>query len=137
MNWFSLLPTLIGLVMQIPAIKSVYDSAATNTMGKITAVLQGTSIVSELEAIGAELFPNLSPTVHAAAAALVIAHPNATSWLQSALNIVNGAKLKEDGIYGKRTRAAVEAFQTKMGFPVTGFAADLENAAIMAALAKL
>ena len=60
-----------------------------------------------------------------------------TSWLQAALNAVDNAGLAVDGHYGPKTRAAVEAFQTKKGLKVTGFASDLENAAIMAALSAL
>ncbi len=131
------LPLILQFAQLIPQIKSAWDSSATNSIGKVGAVLTGTQLVPQLEQMGAALFPKLAPTLHAAAAALVVAHPDATSWLQGALNAVDNAGLAVDGHYGPKTRAAVEAFQTKHGLKVTGFASDLENSAISAALAAL
>jgi peptidoglycan hydrolase-like protein with peptidoglycan-binding domain len=131
------LPLILQFVQLISQIKSAWDSSPTNSLGKIDAVLTGTQLVPQLEQMGAQLFPKLAPSFHAAAAALVVAHPDATSWLQAALNAVDKAGLAVDGHYGPKTRAAVEAFQTKHGLAVTGFASDLENSAIMAALAAL
>ncbi len=131
------IPIIIQFAQLIPQVKSAWDSATTNSLGKVNAVLTGTQLVPQLEALGAQLFPKLAPTLHAAAAALVVAHPDATSWLQGALNAVDHAGLEVDGHYGPKTRAAVEAFQAKKGLKVTGFASDLENSAIMAALGAL
>lgn len=131
------LPIILQFVQLIPQIKTAWDSSATNSLGKVNAVLTGTSLVPQLEALGAQLFPKLAPTFHSAAAALVVAHPDATSWLQGALNAVDHAGLAVDGHYGPKTRAAVEAFQAKKGMKITGFASDLENSAIMAALSAL
>ncbi len=89
-------------------------------------MIEGTPIAADLANIGAQLFPKLSPTLHATAAALVIAHPNNTSWIQSALNVLATtgfitltAQLKVDGVYGPRTSAAVDQVQTKLKLAVT------------------
>lgn len=131
------LPSILSFIQLIPQIKSAWDSSTTNTMGAVQNVIQNTQLVPLLEQIGAQLFPNLAPTIHAAAAAVVMAHPDATSWLQSALNVVDNAGLAVDGHYGPKTRAAVEAFQAKKGLKVTGWASDIENSAILAALTAL
>ena len=133
----TLLPYLLQFAQLVPQIKTAWDSSTTNTMGSVQAVIQNTQTVPMLEALGTQLFPKLAPTIHAAAAAVVMAHPDATSWLQSALNVVDNAGLQVDGHYGPLTRAAVEAFQTKKGLHITGFAADAENAALMAAMSAL
>lgn len=143
-NIFSLLPSIISLIKVIPQIREAWDSSATNSIGKVQAVIKDTDLIPTLEALGSELFPDLSPTIHAAAAALVVAHPNSTSWLQSALNVIQssgyisfGAPLAVDGYYGPKTTAALKALQTKVGLPVTGFAADLEYKAIQALLGRI
>lgn len=128
------LPVLLQFAKLVPAVKTAWDSSTGNTLSKVNAVIHGTQTVPMLEALGAQLFPALAPSIHAAAAAVVMAHPDATSWLQAALNVVDNAGLVVDGHYGPKTRAAVEAFQRKKGLSVDGFAGDLENAAIIAAL---
>lgn len=131
------LPTIISLVQLGPQIQKAYNTSTTNTFGAINNVLVNTTLIPQLEQIGAQLFPKAAAGIHAAAAALVIAHPDATSWLQSALNVINNAGLVVDGRYGPKTRAAVEALQAKKGLPVTGLAADIENGVIQAALSAL
>lgn len=131
------LPYVMQLVQLVPQIQKAYNSSTGNTLQSIQNVLTGTQLVQTLEGVGAQLFPKLAPEFHAAAAALVIAHPDATSWLQAALNAIDNAGLVVDGQYGPKTRAAVETFQAKEGLHVTGVAADAENYAIEAALAAL
>lgn len=149
MNFLSLFTTLLPLALEIvqaiPSIKSAYDSAAGNTLQKVQAALPA-KLVNELANVGGQLFPNLSPELHAAAAALIIAHPNAVAYVQDALNIIastgyfqlpNNQQLAVDGIYGPKTRAAIQAFETKVGIPVTNAITDALNNAIGAVLAKI
>lgn len=138
------LPVLIQLVGEIPNIRTAWNSAATGGMSAVNAVLQKTNLVAKLADIGSALFPKLDPALHAAAAALVVAHPNNTSWAQSALNLLADTgyiqmtgRLVVDGHWGPRTMLAVEALQTKLGLPVNGFIADAEYNAISGLLAKV
>jgi len=144
MNWSAIIAIVTSVISDIPAIVKAWDSAPSNGLAKVGAVIANSPVVNDLANIGAQLFPKLSPTIHAAAAALVIAHPNNTSWIQSALNVLASsgyislpAQLVVDGLYGPKTFAAVEAVQTKLGLPVTGFVADAEYNAIAALLSKL
>lgn len=59
-----------------------------------------------------------------------------TAWLQHALNTLKvGTPLVEDGNYGRRTRAAVVAFQTAHGLDADGLAGPLTAEAIEKAIA--
>ncbi len=60
-----------------------------------------------------------------------------TDWVQAALNRlhVEGTPLLEDGSYGRRTKAAVVAFQSAHGLEPDGLAGPLTTAAIEKALA--
>jgi lysozyme family protein len=60
-----------------------------------------------------------------------------TKWLQHALNVlkVEGTPLVEDGSFGRRTRAAVMAFQGAHGLDPDGVAGPLTTAAIEKAVA--
>ena len=141
------LPTIISLIKVGAQVRTAYNTSTTNTLGAVHNVLVTTTLVPELEKIGAQLFPKAAPALHAAAAALVILHPDATSWLQAALNAIMSPAdiqaatgkpaLDVDGHYGPKTRAAVESLQAKHGLPVTGLASDIENGVIMAALSAL
>ncbi len=143
------LPLLIQLIAAIPTIKAAWDAAPKNSFQAVATAVQESlppALVKQLAEAGSQLFPNLSPEFHAAAAALVVAHPNNTAWSQSALNLLQstgyvtfGAPIKDingkvvghvdlvvDGIYGPHTKAAIVAAQAKMGLPVTGILADAE-----------
>ncbi len=144
MNWLTIIGALIPILGEIPAIVKAWDTAPTGGIAAVQSVIQNSPILGTLSQIGSALFPKLSPEIQAAAAALVMAHPNNTSWAQSALNvlastgyIVIPAPLVVDGVYGKKTFAAVEAIQAKLGLPVNGFIADAEYNAIASLLAKL
>ncbi len=144
MDWLSLLPAVLQLIEQIPAIKAAFDTTPTNSMAAIGNVIANTGTAPLLEQIGRQLFPKLAPTIQAAAAALTMAHPSATAYLQASLNILGStgfialaAPLATDGVYGAKTTAAVAALETKLGLPVDGFAGDAVNAAIAAAIAAI
>ena len=59
------------------------------------------------------------------------------SWLQTALNSIQGAGLIVDGSYGRHTRAAVRVFQSLHNLKVDGQAGDATCSAIDAALADV
>lgn len=145
MNWMSLLITILPQLIQLaPKVIAVWEgTASSNALTKVAAVVQQTPIADVLAQIGAAQFPNLAPQLQAAAAALVHAHPNNTSWAQEALNLIQstgyfkfGAPLKVDGYWGPKTFAAVEALQTKLGLPLNGFLGDAEYSVIGALLAR-
>ena len=140
------LPTIIELVQAFPAIVAAWDKAPTNSLQAVSNVVKTLppGLVSQLAQAGAVIFPKLSPELHAAAVALTVAHPNNTSWLQSALNLVastgyinQGAALVVDGKFGPKTMAMVEELQNKAGLPVTGMAADAEYAVLGQLIAKI
>ncbi len=139
------LPLLIQLIAAFPAIKTAWDAAPKNSLGAVANAVQTAlppALVNQLAEAGAVLFPKLSPEFHAAAAALLIAHPNSIAWAQSTLNLlastgyVSFQKLNVDGIYGPHTAAAIKACQTKMGLPVTGILADAEFTMLASLLSK-
>ena len=156
MNWLiTILPLAIQFVSAIPSLASAWNSATGNSLQKVATVVQTLppALVSQLEQAGAAMFPNLSPTLHAAAAALLAAesHTGATAWLQGALNIAQSTgyvsftgtgssgntPLTVDGLFGPHTRGAALALQAKIGVPTTGMFADAEISALQAVLAKI
>ncbi len=140
------LPLLIQLIAAIPSIKTAWDTAPKNSLGAVAQAVQTSlppSLVNQLAEAGAQLFPKLSPEFHAAAAAMLVAHPNSTSWAQSTLNLLQstgyfsfGAPLVVDGIWGPHTKAAIVACQAKMGLPTTGILADAEFSMLGQLLSK-
>ncbi len=140
------LPLLIQIIGAIPAIQSAWNTAPKNSLQAVATAVTGAlppDIVAQLAEAGSQLFPKLSPELHAAAAALTVAHPNSTAYAQSALNLLQssgyfsfGAPLVVDGIWGKHTKAAIIAVQEKLGLPATGILVDAEFAAIGSLLAK-
>ena len=92
---------------------------------------------------GSALFPTLDPVFHAAAAALVHAHPDNTAYVQETLNFINAtgyikldAPLVVDGSWGPKTKAAVMVLQAKLHVPATGFFVDAEYSALSVLVSK-
>ena len=144
MNWIALLASFVpALVQLIPQIVSAWTRSSGNGLAKVTAVVQSTPIAATLADIGAKLFPTLTPELHAAAAALVHAHPDNTAYVQDTLNFISStgyiklpAPLVVDGSWGPKTKAAVEMLQTKLGVPATGFFVDAEYSALSVLVSK-
>ena len=144
------LPLIIQVVSAAPSIVAAWDAAPKNSLQAVATAVQTAlpaSLVNQLAEAGAQLFPGLSPELHAAAAALLVAHPNSTSWAQSTLNLLASTgymgtpapapfPLKVDGIYGAHTAQAIKDCQAKMGLPVTGILADAEFTMLGQLLAK-
>lgn len=135
MDWLALIPTLISAASTIKSIVDVANSNA-DVVTKITATLP--TLAAALEKYGGDFFPNAKPELHIAAAAMTAFDPNVTKWLQGSLNALldPSPNLVVDGSYGPKTKAAVERVQKQMGLTVDGWAGQLTQAAIMAALAK-
>lgn len=96
-------------------------------------------IIPQLAEIGAALFPKVPAEMQVVAAASATFDPNVTKWLQTALNklLTPSPNLVVDGVYGQKTREAVEAIQKKLGITVDGWAGEITQGAIQTALSKL
>jgi peptidoglycan hydrolase-like protein with peptidoglycan-binding domain len=129
--------TLISTAVQVAgSVKGLLDQGSVTQQTLQTTVPQ---IASQLASIGAALFPKVAPEMQAVAAASATFDPNVTKWLQAALNklVTPSPNLVVDGIYGPKTREAVETAQKKLGITVDGWAGDATQGAIQMALAKL
>lgn len=121
-------------------IQQAMSGASLSTMAK-SALTR--SNIDALESVAETLFPKAAPELRLAAAVVAAYDHDKTKWLQQALNIVlkltgTPDELDPDGIYGTKTVAAVEKFQTSVvGLAVDGFAYKLTTPLIEAALAKL
>ena len=145
MNWALVIPLLLPLFQTL---SNIYSASTGGGLAKIATAFEGaaSTLTTELTSIGSVLFPSLSPTLHAAAAALLAAESQkisggvattaAVGWVQAALNLVEKAGLVVDGIYGPKTQAAILAFQKSLGIPATGTIDNAEIAALQAVLAK-
>lgn len=136
--------TLQGIVALITSIASIIPlvSSIWETSGgfnKIAAILNGLSspALANLEAIGAQMFPKAAADVQKVLAAIHLGYPQATQWIQRALNagetlgfISFGPQLAVDGQFGPKTMAAVVALQTKLGIPTTGAVTEAEYGAL-------
>jgi len=129
--------TLISTSVQVAGtVKELLDKGGVTPQSLETAAPQ---IVPELASLGATLFPKVAPELQTVAAASATFDPNVTKWLQASLNklLTPSPNLDADGIYGPATREAVEAAQKKLGIPVDGWAGEITQGAIQAALTKL
>jgi hypothetical protein len=117
-------------------VKGLLDQGGVSKQSLQTAVPQ---IIPQLSNIGAALFPKVAPDLQVVAAASATFDPNVTKWLQAALNkvVTPSPNLTVDGIYGSKTREAVEAVQKKSGLTVDGWAGEVTQGAILQALSKV
>ena len=128
--------TLISTSVQVAGqVKELLDKGSVTQQSLQTAVPQ---IVPQLASLGASLFPKVAPELQAVAAASATFDPNVTKWLQGSLNklLTPSPNLEVDGVYGPKTQEAVEAAQKQLGIPVDGWAGEVTQGAIMAALTK-
>ena len=129
--------TLISTAVQVAGnVKGLLDQGGVTKQSLQTTVPQ---IIPQLANIGAALFPKVAPEMQVVAAASATFDPNVTKWLQAALNklATPSPNLVVDGIYGPRTREAVEAAQKKLGVTVDGWAGEITQGAIQTALSRL
>lgn len=122
-----------------PSIKAAIDEAVSNDdlATKVKAVAK--PLVAILEDVGTQLFPKAASSLRLVGGVIAAFDPNVTKWVQGSLNTLlsPSPNLAVDGIYGPRTRAAVERLQEKLGLVVDGLAGSITRAAIEGALAKL
>lgn len=83
------------------------------------------ALLPELNTIVGQQFPKVVENMRSAAAAVLFWDKKLVMWLQEGLNFVMGSGLDVDGIYGPATTAAVEAFQTRYGLKVDGWAGEI------------
>lgn len=135
MDWLRLIPLIISSAANI---KSLIDIATSNADLTIKLRQAVPYLIAALEQYAAALFPRVKPELRIAAAAMAAFDPNVTKWLQAALNALLDPSpgLAIDGIYGPRTRDAVEKFQDYIGFIIDGWAGTETQAAIQNALAE-
>lgn len=120
-----------------PTVKSILD-AATGNESIVTKIKEVSApLAGLLETVGGALFPQAAPALRVAAGAMAAFDPNVTKWLQGSLNVLvdPSPNLVVDGLYGPKTRAAVEQLQAKYGLRIDGWAGSLTQAAIASALA--
>ena len=119
-------------------IKGIIDEASSNDtiVTKIKAL--SAPFASVLANVGAQFFPKAAPALQVAAAAMASFDTNVTKWVQGALNVylVPSPNLVVDGVYGPKTKAAVELLQAKLGLTVDGWAGQVTQAAIAQLLVK-
>lgn len=126
--------TIITLGLRYaPDIKAIWDEATSNddAITKIKALLGG-PVVSMLEWIGAQAFPKAAPAIHIIGGIVHSFDPSIAKWIQRCLNtlLTPSPNLVVDGIYGAKTKAAVEALQAKYGLKVDGLAGAVTQALI-------
>lgn len=132
MNWALAFQLGISLVKLYEDIRTAWDlSSSHNGLARVADVIKNTPVEQDLALLGAQAFPHLAPELQAAAAALTMAHPNNTSWVQNGLNIIKssgyitfGNDLKVDGLVGPKTIAAITALENKIGIPVSAAITD-------------
>jgi len=93
-------------------------------------------ITQVLAQLGSSQFPGVDPA-KAETAGAALFDVNATKWVQTALNVVDGAKLTVDGVHGQATIDAVKKFQTAHNLTVDGWAGELTSTALRNALVAL
>ncbi len=132
------LPLLLSSIHAATEVKAILDQSSSNAsiVDKVKATLP--TVAPVLEQLGAALFPKAAPEIHIAAGALAAFDKNVVIWIQNGCNTILGTHLQADGIYGEKTKAAVEQLQTKLGLKlIDGFAGRVTQAALDAALTAL
>lgn len=133
MDWFSIVTQLLPLAFDI---KNQIDSGT--SFNSVTSIIKNPTLIKAFETVGGQLFPQLKPELHAAAAIVTAFDPNHTKWVQNSLNaLVPGANLVVDGQYGPATKAAVIKLQAQLGVTSDGWVGDITSAAIQLALNKI
>jgi peptidoglycan hydrolase-like protein with peptidoglycan-binding domain len=133
----SLFTTFLPL---IPQITQLWKSSA--GFPAIASAITSSPAAADLAAVGAVLFPGADKSIQAVLAAIHLGVPEATKWVQSALNAAQkigfinmGPDLVVDGKFGPKTFAAVVLLQAKLGVHATGAVATSEYAALNLILA--
>jgi hypothetical protein len=136
MDWTKFLPIIFGLVDIIPKIQDAIRTGA-SPIDLIKKFIP--EILPYLQQFGSSFFPQVTDPDKAISAAIdVLADKDGTKWVQNSLNALGQTPpLEADGIYGKLTKAAVAAYQTKKGLKVDGWSGPLTSAALAQDVAAL
>jgi len=135
MDWLTIIP----LVMKYgPDVVSLITQAVSNEDLETKLRNLSAPVASLIENIGSTLFPQASSTLHIVAGAIAAFNPDLVKWIQSGLSAVMtpSPNLVVDGIYGPKTKAAIQAFQKQQGLVIDGIAGALTQAAIDGLLAS-
>lgn len=109
-----LVPTIIG---DIPKIQAFIAEAVSNDSLAVKLSKLAPSTVEFLNGAGSQLFPQVAPALHIAAAAMTIFDTSDNKvWLQNSLNLYVKPTplLVVDGIIGKKTLAAMATAQNML-----------------------
>ena len=135
MNILGILSLVTGLLPLATQIGQLWENSA--GFAKIAATLLNSPALKSLEEVGAAMFPGVDKAIQTVLAALHLAYPQSTKWIQTSLNAIQslgvikfGDPLVVDGLFGPKTFAAVVVLQAHLGLKVTGAVTDLEYAAI-------
>lgn len=135
-NIFSLFPLIMQAINLAPKVIT-----ALKTGGSVISVLQefGPDAIDLLKGVGKSIWPDLTPENQVQAAALKVYDIETVKFVQDALNKLGASpQLVVDGSYGKMTKAAVTAFQTKLKVePSDGWAGAITQAALHNEVNKL
>jgi peptidoglycan hydrolase-like protein with peptidoglycan-binding domain len=139
MNMMAILSLVAGLIPIATKIGQLWQSSA--GFSAIAQAIASSSAITELESVGAAIWPAADKAVQKVLAAIHLAAPQSTQWAQTSLNTIQaagvisfGAPLVVDGVFGPKTFAAVVVLQAKVGLKPTGAVADAEYKAINALL---
>lgn len=136
---------LTTILSWLPTIMKFVDSAASIRQtirqgGSVDTILSGVipDLAPILRAVGEQFFPKVAAKLAPAAALDMIFDKDGTTWVQNSLNLLGQTPpLTVDGVYGKITKAAVEAYQTKNNLKVDGWAGPKTSGALAVAISKL
>lgn len=141
MNWSD----VVRLAFQYgPLVKEAIDEALTNhdLATKIRNVAE--PVVEILTDVGNWLFPKATDEIKLVGAAITSFDFSVVRWIQRGLNSIDGngtfslpEKLVVDGVYGVKTRDAIETFQTTYGLVVDGVAGQVTQGALQMLLRGL
>lgn len=122
-----------------PTVVQIIQTATSNASISERIEKTAPDIANVLIDIGSTLFPKAAPELRMAAGAIASFDKNYTVWLQKSLNamVTPSPNLEVDGIYGAKTRDAVEKLQKQLGLKIDGVAGKLTQAAISTALANV
>ena len=115
-----------------PLVKGILDEALTNHDVVTKVKEMSAPLASVFANIGASFFPKVAPELHVAAVVTAAFDPNITKWVQGSINqlVTPSPNLLVDGVYGPRTRAAVEVLQAQLGLTVDGWAGQITQGVI-------
>ena len=126
-------------IMYGPTLTSIFEEVTSNDSLLTKIEKEAPAIGPLIAQLGAEFFPTAAPTLQKVGAVVAAFSPDYTKWLQGALNVLltPSPNLTVDGMYGPKTKAAIQQLQAKLGLTPDGIAGKITQAAIEKALGAL